>query len=150
MYIFLNSKLNYIILTLLICLLICNNITALDNEENVGTSADTVSRKKINKILLINVDDPKITIKGQLYKYSPNTKSWRKVWMVLKEFALFEMGALEDKYAKKSWPIMGYQIEHYEVMAKSQHLIFSFYKRGLCFMKCCTASKFVIFLEYGG
>ena len=37
--------------------------------------------------------------------------------MVLKEFALFEMGALEDKYAKKSWPIMGYQIEHYEVMA---------------------------------
>ena len=69
--------------------------------------------------------------------------------MVLKEFALFEMGALEDKYAKKSWPIMGYQIEHYEVMAKSQHLIFSFYKRGLCFMKCCTASKFAIFLEYG-
>ena len=48
--------------------------------------------------------------------------------MVLKEFALFEMGALEDKYAKKSWPIMGYQIEHYEVMEKSQHLIFSFYK----------------------
>ena len=39
--------------------------------------------------------------------------------MVLKEFALFEMGALEDKYAKKSWPIMGYQIEHYEVMEKS-------------------------------
>ena len=37
--------------------------------------------------------------------------------MVLKEFALFEMGALEDKYAKKSWPIMGYQIEYYEVMA---------------------------------
>ena len=35
--------------------------------------------------------------------------------MVLKEFALYEMGALEDKYAKKSWPIMGYQIEHYEV-----------------------------------
>ena len=62
MYIFLNSKLNYIILTLLICLLICNNITALDNEENVGTNADTVSRKKINKILLINVNDPKITI----------------------------------------------------------------------------------------
>lgn len=116
-YIFLNSELNYIILTLLICLLICNNITALDNEENVGTNADTVSRKKINKILLINVNDPKITIKGQLYKYSSNTKSWRKVWMVLKEFALFEMGALEDKYAKKSWPIMGYQIEHYEVMA---------------------------------
>lgn len=117
MYIFLNSELNYIIHTLLICLLICNYITALDNEENVGTNADTVSRKKINKILLINVNDPKITIKGQLYKYSSNTKSWRKVWMVLKEFALFEMGALEDKYAKKSWPIMGYQIEHYEVMA---------------------------------
>ena len=36
--------------------------------------------------------------------------------MVLKEFALYEMGALEDKAAKECWPIMGYEIEpNYEV-----------------------------------
>ena len=62
------------------------------------------------------MDDPKISIKGQLYKYSSNTKCWKKVWMVLKEFALYEMGALEDKAAKECWPIMGYEIEpNYEV-----------------------------------
>ena len=41
--------------------------TYLDNEENVGTNADTVSRKKINKILLINVNDPNITINPVIF-----------------------------------------------------------------------------------
>jgi len=55
-------------------------------------------------------DDPNAKMKGYLHKYSKGY-GWTKLWIVLKDFVLYELRAAGDNLASKDTPILGYQIE---------------------------------------
>ena len=45
-----------------------------------------------------------------LFQYSKGY-GWTKLWIVLKDFVLYELRAAGDNLASKDTPILGYQIE---------------------------------------
>ena len=59
----------------------------------------------------ISTKDEGIQIYGQVYKYSKNTRAWKKVVVILKDSVLYELGGLDDTVAKLSTVILGYKLE---------------------------------------
>ena len=79
-----------------------------DSPEDYNSSK---AENKSPRILEISTHENGIQIYGHVYKYSFNTKSWKKVVMILKDSVLYELGGLEDKIAKSDTVIMGYELD---------------------------------------
>ena len=87
-----------------------------DSQSGTGTT-----KTKAN-ILKISTKDEGVQIYGQVYKYSKNTRAWKKVVVILKDFVLYELGGLDDTVAKLSTVILGYKLEpDFKVNAMNFH-----------------------------
>ena len=79
-----------------------------DSPEDYNSSE---AKNKTPRTLKISTHEKGIQIYGHVYKYSFNTKSWKKVVMILKDSVLYELGGLEDKIAKSANVILGYELD---------------------------------------
>ena len=79
-----------------------------DSPEDYNSSK---AKNKAPRTLEISTHEKGIQIYGHVYKYNEDTKSWKKVVMILKDSVLYELGGLEDKIAKSANVILGYELD---------------------------------------